>query len=609
MPVLNALERRARWHATHGTIADAGSKAVELLARIEQTKDMHSTVMGQFSDLRADAQAQADAEWEQRSAERRAIMVENEKKREALWAAKTQEDREAKLERDKYSLEVALRHKRAMLTMQIEIMRRDAEHHKHLVGVTGSIEEGTGADTGIDPERAEQWLQISELPSYRLVLLVFETIDVDGSRSLDKDEIYNSPFGKKLEPHMESLDPNGDGDIDLEEWLAWFEALAETLRGDYGMFLVDLVWQSGIKTSHLLTNDEAACLIQARFRGNSWRLQKQQLTEIAIMIQTAWRGKAARNLRDGLLDIRAGLRIQAWIRARKARRELERLDPHLAAKLKDCRGNVDAPPKAKRLFEKASRMLQSGREMSAEEWSKMADLYLEAAREGFPRKGRCYNGAGLGMCNTGRLHEGYEQFTKAIGEDIHDARSWHNRAKCAFELGNLRQAHQDAMRARRETSQFPDQLELGSVSSNRVAPPSGSSPTSRRRSGGLRRHDRVSWPSASIDDEKRDPMESQETQDLWNTCGEPGFKENPDAWLKARKLPTETKAQRKARKEANVLAEKNLQLVNELLQNGADPNFTQQGLTCLGRAAVVGNVEVVKMLLIWGAELERAAPQ
>eukprot|EP01043_Picozoa_sp_COSAG02_P004536 COSAG02_NODE_119_length_35335_cov_12.823192_16_plen_910_part_00 len=621
MPLLNAPERRARWHATHGTIADAGSAAVELLARIEATRKMHSTVMGQFSDLRADAQAQADAEWEQRSAERRAVMAENEKKREELWAAKAQEDREAKVERDKYSLEVALRHKRAMLTMQIEMMRRDAEHHKHLVGVTGNIEEGTGADTGIDAERAEQWLQISELPSYRLVLLVFETIDTDGSRSLDKDEIYNSPFGKKLEPHMESLDPNGDGDIDLEEWMAWFDALAETLRGDYGMFLVDLVWQSGIETSHLLTADEAARLIQARFRGNSWRLQKQQLTEIAIMIQTAWRGKAARNRRDILLDIRAGLRIQAWIRARKARRELERLDPQMAVKLKDCRGNVDAPPKAKKLFEKAGQMLQGGGEMSAEDWDKMVDLYLEAAKEGFPRKGRCYNGAGLGMCNSGRLQEGYEQFTKAIGEDIHDARSWHNRARCAFELGNIRQAHQDAMRARRETSQFPDHQEPGSTISGTLRPPSsritqrellGSRATaaSRRRSRGpLRARDSVSWASDSIEDQNREPVESQETRDLWDACGEPGVKADPNAWLKARKLPKETKAQRKARKEGNVLAEKNLQLVSKLLQNGADTNFTQQGLTCLGRAAVVGNVEAAKMLLIWGAELERAAHQ
>ena len=419
MPVLgNAPERRARWHATHATIADAGTRAVELLARIEQTRDMHSTVMGQFADLRAGAQAAADAEWEQRSAERRAILEENARKREQLWADKAQEDIEAKKERDKYSLEVALRHKRAMLTMQIEMMRRDAEHHKHMIGVTGNLAAGTGADTGIDAQRAEQWLRISELPSYRLVLLVFETIDTDGSRSLDKDEICDSPFGKKLEPHMESLDPNGDGDIELDEWLAWFDTLAETLRGDYGMFLVDLVWQSEIETGHLLTNDEAARLIQARFRGNSWRLQRQQLTEIAIMIQTAWRGKAARTRRDRLLEIRAGLRIQDWIRARKARRQLESLDPQLAQKLKDCRGNVEAPPKAKQLFAQAGQVRQSvhqsGREVSMEDWEKMTSLYLAAAKEGYPRKGRCYNGAGLGLCNSGRLQEGYDQFTRCV---------------------------------------------------------------------------------------------------------------------------------------------------------------------------------------------------
>ena len=46
MPVLNAPERGARWHATHDVIAEANSKAVELLKRIEQTHDMHSSVMG-----------------------------------------------------------------------------------------------------------------------------------------------------------------------------------------------------------------------------------------------------------------------------------------------------------------------------------------------------------------------------------------------------------------------------------------------------------------------------------------------------------------------------------------------------------------------------------
>ena len=35
------------------------------------------------------------------------------------------------------------------------------------------------------------------------------------------------------------------------------------------------------------------------------------------------------------------------------RKELEMLDPLVAAKLKDCRGNVDAPPKAKELFDQS----------------------------------------------------------------------------------------------------------------------------------------------------------------------------------------------------------------------------------------------------------------
>jgi hypothetical protein len=180
---------------------------------------------------------------------------------------------------------------------------------------------------------------------------------------------------------------------------------------------------------------------------------------------------------------------------------------------------------------------------------------------------------------------------RAIGEDIHDARSWHNRAKCAFELGNIRQAHQDAMRARHESSQFPDQQEPRSASHT--------TPVSRRRS----------MAPSNNKSEKLEPVESQEAQELWNACGEPGLKEDPTEWLKARKLPKETKSQKNARKSANVLAENNLHSVSTLLQNGADVNFTQQGLTCLGRAAVAGNVEAVKMLLLHGAELERAAHQ
>ena len=617
MPVLNAPERGARWHATHDVIAEAGSKAVELLKRIEQTHDMHSSVMGQFSDQRANANAQADAAWEKRSAERRSIMEENAKRREELWAAKAREEEELKKKRDEYTREVALRHKRAMLTMQIEMMRRDAEHNKHMVGVTGDIHMGTGADTGIEAARAEQWVQISELPSYRLVLLVFETIDVDGSRSLDKDEILGSAFGKKLEPHLESLDPNGDGDIDLGEWLAWFEELAETLQGDYGMFLVDLVWQSEMKTSHLITNEQAACMIQARHRGNAWRWEKKQLVETATMIQTAWRGKLARNRRDVLVNIRAGLRIQSWMRARRARLELQDSDPQLAAKLKDCRGNVEAPPRAKQLFEEAGDMLmreqRRGVPMSEEDAEYMVKLYLEAAKEGYPRKGRCYNGAGMGLCKLGRLKDAYEIFTRAIGEDLHDARSWHNRAKCAYDLGNLRQAHQDAMRARRESSEFPEAqqqsgraLGSSSFSASRRSVSSQPRPLTGARSS--RPGTGVSFAPSSIAEE--DPLESEDTRKLWEASGQPGVQENPKEWLKARNLPKETSAQKKARRAGNEIAEKNLVTVSTLLQqSGADVNFAQKGLTCLGRAAVAGNAKVVSMLLINGAELEGAAHQ
>jgi len=181
------------------------------------------------------------------------------------------------------------------------------------------------------------------------------------------------------------------------------------------MFLVDLVWQSGMETQHLMTNEAAACLIQARYRGNSWRWEKKQLVATATMIQvshphlililtssspnphlilsqTHWRGKMARNKVDVLHNIRAGMRIQSWIRARRARIELQNSDPQLAAKLKDCRGNVDAPPAAKRAFEAAGEIMKRGPQTEAQ-MQRMVDLYQGAMEKGYPRKGRCLNGA------------------------------------------------------------------------------------------------------------------------------------------------------------------------------------------------------------------------
>ena len=35
-----------------------------------------------------------------------------------------------------------------------------------MIGVTGNLEDCTGADTGISEKRAEQWLRISELISF-----------------------------------------------------------------------------------------------------------------------------------------------------------------------------------------------------------------------------------------------------------------------------------------------------------------------------------------------------------------------------------------------------------------------------------------------------------
>jgi Tfp pilus assembly protein PilF len=123
------------------------------------------------------------------------------------------------------------------------------------------------------------------------------------------------------------------------------------------------------------------------------------------------------------LWLQAGLRIQAWLRARKARIELQNTDPQLAARLKDCRGNVEAPPAAKKAFEAAGDIMRHGPQSTVEQ-QRVVDLYQEALEKGYPRKGRCLNGAGMGLCMLGRLQEGYDCFTKAISEDRFDARRY-----------------------------------------------------------------------------------------------------------------------------------------------------------------------------------------
>ena len=100
-------------------------------------------------------------------------------------------------------------------------------------------DDGRGADEGA------RWLGLSGLPLQRLVWLVFESIDIDHNGTLDKDEIRASAFGSKLEPHWDALDANGDGEIDQEEWFAFFRGIEGLLGMQYGVFLVDLAFQGG----------------------------------------------------------------------------------------------------------------------------------------------------------------------------------------------------------------------------------------------------------------------------------------------------------------------------------------------------------------------------
>ena len=200
----------------------------------------------------------------------------------------------------------------------------------------------------------------------------------------------------------------------------------------------------------------AATRIQSRFRGNRWRWEKRMLAQTATRIQSCWRGRQAREKVDLLRSVRAGLRIQSFIRARKARQELRQTNPLLARKLRDSGGNIHSPEEALAAFNQASTMLRKG-----ETSDEMVELYMRAVELGFERRNRCFNGAGMVRCKQDRSREGYDFFSQATAFDQHDSRAWHNRANAAFDLGDIQQAHADASRARMDE----DALALGDAGS------------------------------------------------------------------------------------------------------------------------------------------------
>ena len=83
-----------------------------------------------------------------------------------------------------------MRAKRAKLSTAIEMMRREAVHNAFNAARGGPSPTADGAGdeegalSGMDARRAQEWVAISEIPSYRLVHFVFECIDADRSGGL-----------------------------------------------------------------------------------------------------------------------------------------------------------------------------------------------------------------------------------------------------------------------------------------------------------------------------------------------------------------------------------------------------------------------------------------
>lgn len=89
-----------------------------------------------------------------------------------------------------HSSDLAMRAKRAKLSTAIEMMRREAVHNAFNAARGGPSPTADGAGdeegalSGMDARRAQEWVAISEIPSYRLVHFVFECIDADRSGGL-----------------------------------------------------------------------------------------------------------------------------------------------------------------------------------------------------------------------------------------------------------------------------------------------------------------------------------------------------------------------------------------------------------------------------------------
>ena len=103
------------------------------------------------------------------------------------------------------------------------------------------------------PQRDTQWRNIAQVQTPKLVELMFNTIDSDNDRMLDRKEIRYSPFGEYLMKYWSELDTDQDQNVSFEEFTAFFTKLEQQLGSfDYTNFVIELIWNGDIEVTHLL---------------------------------------------------------------------------------------------------------------------------------------------------------------------------------------------------------------------------------------------------------------------------------------------------------------------------------------------------------------------
>ena len=237
--LLDASLHRERWRESHDAIGSLGSGADDILTTVlarqrEVRRTQQETEASRNERLEREA-----VEWEATRLAHSEALKQREEESASEWERKSQAEREIDANITLMQSEMKARAKAAQLRLKIDLMRREAVHNGHMVADSHEMSE----------ERAQAWLDISALPTPRLVLLVFDTIDVDGSHDLEHAEIYNSPFGEKLAPHWEHLDPDGDGSVSLEEWVAFFGQLKDILGAEFDSFMVLLPFEHTVASS------------------------------------------------------------------------------------------------------------------------------------------------------------------------------------------------------------------------------------------------------------------------------------------------------------------------------------------------------------------------